>query len=532
MPAGSVERDACSMRHAPRHRTLAIGACIACLVLCSSPALCQDAEPDPVAAAADPNCGGLRTGTTVVNTVRSLFGRKVPSLLSRVRAGNYCASSQAIGAERDIDNQRGIYPAGLIRLPKFTNYANALLERLKEATTLTDVPGAVHVVADPGFGAKSTADGNIYVSFGSLDVLESEAALVALLAHELAHVVLAHFESDVFTSIQKQFQTVAGLGAGLRRSLESYQRTGTAKSTLATRDQQQLQRLQLIIDVSDNVLHPAWNRRQELEADRFALDLTQRLGYSYASGLKAVLEHIEAAEDAQNAKAEARRAEAQQLAASDIGKQFSADLKQMFDQLSRKHDDAKARLSAIDTYFNQTYPDAPAARSQPTDFKAVVQSADVKRVLEGYRIAFRAEDLLEQGQPKQALNEAQRAAGARGAVSSHAFPLLVLSRALRRAGQAAPANAVLVRSTRAAEPAIAAHREYAEQLVREGKRAAAYSEMENTFERFRKAPILYVELIGFFSRHGRQDRAQQLLSECTLTLPSIREACARAAQGS
>lgn len=488
------------------------------------------AGPGPSAPSASA-CGGLPTGTTVFNTVRGLFGRKAPSLLSSFRAGPYCPSSQAIGLERDVDNQRADRFA-IVHAPALTAYANALLERLKEATTLTGVPGAVYVIGDPGLSARASADGNIYVSIGWLRTVDSEDALVALLAHELAHIVLAHFESDVFTSLQKQLQTVAGVGMSMRRSLENQQFANLGKGSVSPQDQQRLRRMQVAIEVSDRVLHPAWNRRQEQEADRLALDLTQRLGYSYARGVKTFLERIADWEEEQNAKAEARKAELQQVAATDIGKQFAAELQGMMDSLSRRHDDAAVRLSAIDNYWSQTHRDAQPSGAGAGAFAEVVQSAQHRRLYQDYTAVHRAHELVLLGQAKQALPELQRVAGPNGALSTQAYPLLVLSRALRASGQSAPADAALSRSLQSPHPFVAAYVDHAELMARQGQRDKAAAAMEGAFERFRKAPLLYVELIGFYSRHGRGDRAQELLNECVLTLPGIRELCADAARRS
>jgi predicted Zn-dependent protease len=515
-----------------RHALIAavIGSLYAAVLLLAGPAWAQDAgasetvEEKPVAR----DCGGRSVTDNVVDRVRHLFGRSPRTLLSRVRIGLYCAPSVALGAERDLDNRRAVRN-GLIPMPAFTEYANGLLERLKGVARLKDIPASAYVAADTNFQADITADGNIFISLAVVESLRSEDELVALLAHELAHIVLGHHETDLFTNIQKQAQLLfAGL-ATARRKIESYERRGGGNGKLAPRDMQQLQKIQLIIEISDKLIHPSWNRNQELDADRLGLDLTQALGFSYTA-MTTVLGYIRKEEQDRNAEAQAQREQMQALAQTDLAKQLSLGLKSLFDALGRKHDDAETRLKSLDEYYEKFYATSPGQVTPKGRFEEVMEMPEVRGVRDGYAKTFTAGRLLQAGQTREALVEADRAAGRRGPVANHALPLLILSKALRGAGQPTPANVALQRSTAAAEPVFASHREYAEQLVRDGKRDAAVAAIERAFETFRKAPNLYPELIGFYAQLGRKERAQELVNECVINLPSIREQCIEAAK--
>lgn len=487
------------------------------------------AEAAPAQPAANRNCGGLPIASGAINAVQGWFGRG-RSVLGRIRPGPHCSSSQALGLERDIDNRRALRE-GLIQLPEFTEYANGLLERIKEASKLTDIPGSVYVAADLDFNAVTSADGNIYLSIGVLRTIKSEDALVALLAHELAHVVLGHHESDIFVTLQKQLQMVGATVATLRRGVESYARTGNANGTLTPRDNQLLQRVQIAIAVSDGILHPGWNRRQELEADRLAVDLTQALGYSYGTGMQGVLSHIAAAEEKRNTAAAEQRQQLQEASPGDLGKQLGGALKDLLDMLGRKHDDAAVRQKSLDAYYDQIYRDAPPQGKRVSQFDEVKDSPAVTAMLEAFEGAFKADRMLTEGQTREALAMADRAAGRRGVAASHAYPLLVLARALRAAGQLAAANTTLARSTTATEPVLKSHIEHASFMARAGRRDAAFSAVEQAFESFRKAPNAYPEVIRFYVEFGEKDRAKKLVSECVTTLPAIRESCAQQGKG-
>jgi hypothetical protein len=247
--------------------------------------------------------------------------------------------------------------------------------------------------------------------------------------------------------------------------------------------------------------------------------------------MRAVLDYLQASEEQRNTEAAEQRQQLQEASQGDLGKQLGADLKRLFDELGRKHDDASVRKKALDTYVEQTYGETAPTGSRPNEFRKIKDSAQVKVVLEGYEAASKADRMLLKGETRAALTEADRVAGRRGTVADRAYPLLVLSRALRRSGQTATANTMLARSTTATDPVFQAHFEHASQLARDGKRDAAFSAIERSFEAFQKAPNVYPELIRFYTDFGQKDRAQKLLSECVISLPSIRETCAQQAKG-
>lgn len=144
--------------------------------------------------------------------------------------GVYVKSNEAIGEERDIDENR--ITRGVLALPAFTNYANGVLDKLKQASGFQQVPGKVLIVANDQMDAGATADGNVFISSGYLRELKNEDQLAALLAHELAHVLLRHHDSNAFTRIQKQVSTLVQTGIGLRNSLDKVT-GGTASNALS-----------------------------------------------------------------------------------------------------------------------------------------------------------------------------------------------------------------------------------------------------------------------------------------------------------
>ncbi len=118
--------------------------------------------------------------------------------------GPYQASKEAIGEQKDIDENR--ITRGILSVPSFTNYATTVLEKLKRASAVEQVPGQVIVVANDQMDAGATADGNIFISSGYIRELKNEDQLAALLAHELSHVLLKHHDSNAVDSRDKLSQ--------------------------------------------------------------------------------------------------------------------------------------------------------------------------------------------------------------------------------------------------------------------------------------------------------------------------------------
>ena len=146
-------------------------------------------------------------GKSISNTVS---GERDTLQFNDLKPGIYIKSSEAIGDEQDLKEAR--ITKGLLSVPSFTKYANEVLDRIKAATPLQQVPGSVYVVANEQLDAYSTADGNIFISGGYLRSITTEDQLAALLAHELSHVLLRHHDTNFIGRAQKQVSSFTTTG--------------------------------------------------------------------------------------------------------------------------------------------------------------------------------------------------------------------------------------------------------------------------------------------------------------------------------
>jgi predicted Zn-dependent protease len=129
------------------------------------------------------------------------------------------------------------------------------------------------ILANPALAAYSTADGNVYVAMGWLESFESADEAAALLAHEIAHVLLAHHTADLFGETQKKAMASHEIGVAAKQSL-------TTSKTASKTDKTALANEQILSDVTDKLAMPAWSRRQEREANLLGVDLVVRAGYA------------------------------------------------------------------------------------------------------------------------------------------------------------------------------------------------------------------------------------------------------------
>jgi hypothetical protein len=161
------------------------------------------------------------------------------------------------------------------------------------------------VRADPTPSAFAHGSGLIEISTGMIEQLQTVDGIAAVMAHELAHVLLAHDESRRKT----------GEALGLITSLASTAAVGgeTVKQAKAAKGKGQFQvqvtpamRDRLVTGyAADAVLSDAFlpiaKARQEYEADRIAVDLLALSPFS-ADGQAEVLEKLAAAEAAAGAR--------------------------------------------------------------------------------------------------------------------------------------------------------------------------------------------------------------------------------------
>jgi Zn-dependent protease with chaperone function len=342
---------------------------------------------------------------------------------------------------QDVINQRA-RGFGLVHAPEAQRYLNGLLARIKAAALVPEWPGEVHLLAQSSLSAYATAAGNIYLSLPWLQSVQSEDELVALLAHEFGHVYLHYHSLEGAIASADTAAGFASLGLGI------------AYKTAQAQGWSQVDTLQATYALGKTLTTALYGQSQEGAADRFALHITHRLGYSYEHGPKAFLERLGGWEQ-QNEALELQKQEAlkQAIQASTLERAAQTAPKSN-NALSTALNDASANLQAgLNVGMNQAgfdlsrwigkftsaHPDTvkrqdslaeiaeqyPAVAEERAPAQAPLQAALAQKrtqaILKNYQAAYKA---METPQSPGAVVLARQAAS--GPTATHAVPLFAL----------------------------------------------------------------------------------------------------------
>jgi len=180
-------------------------------------------------------------------------------------------SVMSIGTEEEVGIGRGVAAtlAGYYKLdrdPNLTAYVSLVGLTVAAAEPRTDIRYRFGVLATDQVNAMAAPGGYIFVTRGALKLMEDEAELAGVLAHEVAHVNQKH----VVKEIQKRARTALGA--------EVAQEALDADTEVF--DQ--------VVGLGTSVLFLGLSREDELEADKLAVAYAARAGYDPAGLLRFV----------------------------------------------------------------------------------------------------------------------------------------------------------------------------------------------------------------------------------------------------
>ena len=499
----------------------------------SHPAQATQSVPTPGAASGFSNFfSGLNQSIN-----NAVSGGSDKLLILDLVPGVYQKSNEALGEDRDINENR--LTRGVLALPGFTNYANTVLAKLKSASQVEQIPGQVIVVANDQMDAGATADGNIFMSSGYLRELKSEDQLAALLAHELAHVLLKHHDSNAFSRIQKQISTFTLTGMSIRNALDN-STGGAVSNTLSPGQKDVIQQMELLIKVSDGALSPAWARRQESQADRLGMDLMIKAGYSYQDGFIPWLEAVAKWDAIQSQKkAENDKKQLAAMTSMIATTPFEDSLKQglkfalndVRGQLSASHDGGENRLNDIDAYFIKVYNEkVPKVAPTIKPFELARNRPDVWPVITAYSLVFQARSLLGEQKYAQAQSILQPLLAPKSPISSHALPNQLMFEAIRGLGRKKEAEIYLAKSLQSVNSVWEVYDSAATYYKDNGNIAGISTLGQVAFQRFSGAPSAYPKLISLYNRNGLTKEMNAALGECMFKQADKRDLCTAAAK--
>jgi Zn-dependent protease with chaperone function len=516
----------------------------------------------------------------------SLFSGNDKPVLEKLRGVPYKPSSQVIGVDKDLINQRAS-GYGLVTADDLQAYANGVLDKLKAASGIPGLPGKVYLSATDDLAATTTPDGNIYIGYRWFVNLNSpdyklgqEDTLAALLAHELGHLALGHHNSDFFANAGKWLQRYYAQGMLLKSALE---RKVGAVANLPPEATVNLKKMQYMVEVMDGMLHPAWKRGQEEDADAFAVDVTKAAGYSYQEGVKRFVELNESVEQQQQERNTARlkvmrdnveaslREGKMDAAITGVASQFGDQVKGL---LTATHPDGAVRTTKLSNYVakfykSDWYEDAEAPVS--TAYRKVALDRHNVELFDMYDSAFLMEGMFASMKPEDmkaalALGEKitkriglarvdrnnwllfyeyARAArytsefaaatpavveppppAPKGGKHGKAVPPAPVNTAAQMALRADELEAALVASE--AAMSFKPYEDGINTALKAGNRDRALALLEKTDKKFSLARSTLPKTISFYGRVNKTERVAELVTYCQTTYIDIRDECSTA----
>ncbi|SDS58692.1 Peptidase family M48 [Halopseudomonas litoralis] len=427
----------------------------------------------------------------------------------------YSPGLLAVGHDEDRYRNQSL-GLGLVSHPEAERYINKQLDRLKQASGITGLPGQAYLFADTALGARASPDGNIYIPYVVLRDIDSTDELAALLAHELAHTIRNHNSSDLFVQVQKKAVMAAGLLANYKSGDSGVMRGS---------DEKLIENVFTTLMVSDGFINPGWTRRQELEADKLGMDILIVAGYN-GDAMFTLLDKMAAWEERNKTEQSQRNALIDQmlmvndpgLAELPFGDKIGSLLDRsaigigsVVNRLNQNHDSAEKRYDDLLAYVDVHYPDAPAPTQEVRSWRAIAKSQKAERIWQGLTRVVEARNAVAEGD----LSSAEKRI--RTAVNPHTNNQNFLRQSfyeLRAAQQQkASMQQNLALGMNGAYPSFLMHVEQA-QLTGD-KDPATAKKLMSTFDQYGRPPTYYQYVITMAESASLNVDALALVAECT-----------------
>lgn len=444
------------------------------------------------------------------------------------------AAKRAVTLSINRSNGYGLVPAVELNV-----YVNRVLQRIVAASPVPSLDAIAYVRSERGFGAASSADGSIYVNIDTLQDVQSEDELAAILAHELAHILYRHHGSDWFANYQKIGAQALSMKDEIKGFIEKDASADPSDETFAA---------SVSSMVSEQIVAPnLWNRAQEREADGLGIDLMVAAGYLTGAARQA-MERLAFYEEEKHKLAQkeleerekAIKAEMDQAVqsgdvtnivvgfAKGAGKAMNMAFGATVDALGGgDHDPAEVRLEWIDAYINREHLLAP--RPPATALPWRKPGDPTAAVLANYLAARKAEGALAQGKLDEA--EALIRTAVSGPTKADPYPRVVFAELRQQQGNFAKAYKNLQIASEGPEPAFAVYRRMIAKMLAGGKNQEAVRLVGEATERLGEPPHLFPYHIAILASTEQKADALALAAKCRLEYPELARDCKRAVGG-
>lgn len=421
---------------------------------------------------------------------------------------------------------------GTVEAPSIETHLNRIKDRLLSAAGLKKCEAMVYLVPQQHYAAVSTADGGIFLPLGLVRDLESDDEVAALIAHELAHVVLGHHQSDAYFESQKK---LLNTGSKVAFAVAVVASQGRASGQFG----QFLARNNVTHGITETIVAPSWTRLQENEADMLGMDILIAADYNKA-GFFSLLQRMavwekktQKLEDV-TAKLSANFGNIMTEASEDLdltqaenydslGNSLTKTSSRLIDsvatfgegkakQLGETHHPATERLEAIKAYTRKLHRDAGRPPLGTDAWRAVTAQGTGSAILEAYASAAAAKRALDQDQPEKAAEFAS--ASIIAATRTHAYPRLAFYQVRKAQNRTQKAELNLRIAMKNEKAPLAVYRTMAWLLVDKGSFPEAKQTVQLAMERLSNPPWFLPDAIAIMDRAGEQNQVRRLIAQC------------------
>lgn len=385
-------------------------------------------------------------------------------------------------------------------------------------------PARIHATPDPAFRAYTSPDATIFLAYGVLQSVQSRDELVALVAHEYAHVALGHTKPEKAGELSKMARGVGALYISHRM-----------QGTQLEADMDIVKRYfayEMAIESVQSGALPKMRRKNETAADLFAVDVVVAAGYNPIAVLD-VLSRMSSWEKVQDElfeKTQLRMVDIAKLTEEHIAKgdinavaqnavaggitNAVASTKNAFGRgyrkLKRQHFSAEKRTQAVVKYMRAQYPDAARPDVRPLPWAG---DKGVARLFEGIDQTHAFIALLETDADGRTIAQKHNEL-ARSAAANVAYTRYALSLAYNQARGRNESIATMKTELQRSDSLFAMHMLVLDLLAIHGSRADQQAALEASRVALGDPPELLPHTVRVYRRSDKGYKAVQAMSEC------------------
>jgi Zn-dependent protease with chaperone function len=442
--------------------------------------------------------------------------------------------------------------AGLVEDPVLESYLNSVADRLLDHWPGQRPKVNIFVRASEDFSPHSSIGDDIFLTLGTLDNLENEHQLAGVLAHELSHILLNHFDREAFLKQQKQSLSAGSTLAILGAALADLRAEGRPGGGFVLQAQQKVSNRNIMLaavatnlvltEFADTIVDGTWTRDQENEADLLAVDLMVKADYD-PNAFQAVIEKLRIFDENRTTQmlVVEKKFLAAYTAAAEAGNinymignvsgvvvgAGASMLKDLRSLLRRKHMSWDTRIEAIAEYTQREHADqdfdAVAARQDSYDRR--INGGRIKAVRENYAATLQATRHLAEGKVDSA--EGLAAKGVSGFTADDSYTRYVLSIVQQQRGKRDQSLRNLQYAARSPLAPAAVYTDLAFRYAVLGQGADSIRTLDLGSERFGSEELFYLSYIQIYQALDRDEEAGTYYDRCMASSSKdLKEACA------